>query len=76
MILISAKQHLHELEKLRPLIIENLSHADMCGVSNETFLYPCADDLMEAYAEIGKYCKNSYIPPIKRAFLCVHPTVF
>jgi len=53
------KQHLHELEKLRPLIFENLAHADIVRGSNEDFSFILgADDADEAYAEIGKHCKN------------------
>jgi fructokinase len=53
------KQHLHELEKLRPLIFDNLAHADIVRGSNEDFSFILgANDADEAYAEIGKYCKN------------------
>ncbi len=53
------KQHLHELEKLRPLIFDNFAHADIVRGSNEDFSFILgADDADEAYAEIGKYCKN------------------
>lgn len=53
------KQHLHELEKLRPLIFDNFTHADIVRGSNEDFSFILgADDADEAYAEIGKYCKN------------------
>jgi fructokinase len=53
------KQHLHELEQLRPLIIENFAHADIVRGSNEDFSFILgADDVDEAYAEIGKHCGN------------------
>ena len=53
------KQHLHELEKLRPLIIENFTHADIVRGSNEDFSFILgADDADEAYSEIRKHCKN------------------
>jgi fructokinase len=53
------KQHLHELEKLRPLIFDNFAHADIVRGSNEDFSFILgADDADEAYTEIGKYCKN------------------
>jgi fructokinase len=53
------KQHLHELEKLRPLIFDNFAHADIVRGSNEDFSFILgADDADEAYAEIGKYSKN------------------
>jgi fructokinase len=53
------KQHLHELATLRPLIFDNFSHADIIRGSNEDFSFILgADDADEAYAEIGKHCKN------------------
>jgi fructokinase len=53
------KQHLHELEKLRPLIIENFSHADIVRGSNEDFSFILgAGDADEAYTEISKYCRH------------------
>jgi fructokinase len=53
------KQHLHELVKLKPLIIENFSHADIVRGSNEDFSFILgADDADEAYAEIMKHCRN------------------
>ena len=53
------KQHLHELDKLRPLIIENLTHADIVRGSNEDFSFILGvGDADEAYAEIRKHCKN------------------
>jgi fructokinase len=53
------KQHLHELENLRPLILDNFAHADIVRGSNEDFSFILgADDADEAYDEIGQYCKN------------------
>jgi fructokinase len=53
------KQHLHELQKLKPLIIENMSYADIVRGSNEDFSFILgADNADEAYAEISKHCKN------------------
>jgi len=70
------KQHLHELEKLRPLIIENLSHADIVRGSNEDFSFILgADDADEAYAEIGKYCKNLLYTANKKGVFVRSPQV-
>lgn len=53
------KQHLHELPKLRPLILENMSHANIVRGSNEDFSFILgADDADEAYAEASTHCKN------------------
>jgi fructokinase len=53
------KQHLHELPKLRPLIFENFSHANIVRGSNEDFSFILgADNADEAYAEIGRHAKN------------------
>jgi fructokinase len=53
------KQHLHELRKLKPLIIENLSLADMVRGSSEDFSFIFgADNADEAYSEISNYCSN------------------
>jgi len=53
------KQHLHELPKLRPLILENMSYADIVRGSNEDFSFILgADNADEAYAEIAGQCKN------------------
>ena len=53
------KQHLHELQKLKPLIIENMSCADIVRGSNEDFSFILgADNADEAYAEIAVHCKN------------------
>ncbi|HJZ40244.1 MAG TPA: PfkB family carbohydrate kinase [Bacteroidales bacterium] len=52
------KQHLHELNQLKPLIMENLSHADIVRGSNEDFSFILgADNADEAYSEIEKHSK-------------------
>jgi fructokinase len=53
------KQHLHALGTLKPLIFDNFDHADIVRGSNEDFSFILgADNADEAYAEIGKHCKN------------------
>jgi fructokinase len=53
------KQHLHELPKLRPLIMENMALANIVRGSNEDFSFILgADNADEAYAEVGRHCKN------------------
>jgi fructokinase len=53
------KQHLHELSRLKPLIMENMELADIVRGSNEDFSFILgADDADEAYAEVGRHCKN------------------
>lgn len=53
------KQHLHELQKLRPLIFENMSYANIVRGSNEDFSFILgSDNAAETYGEISKYCKN------------------
>jgi len=53
------KQHLHGLTVLKPLIIDNFSHADIVRGSNEDFSFILgADNADEAYSDIGRYCKN------------------
>jgi fructokinase len=53
------KQHLNDLPRLRPLILENMAHADIVRGSNEDFSFILgADNADEAYAEVGKQCKN------------------
>jgi fructokinase len=53
------KQHLHELARLKPLIIDNFSHADIIRGSNEDFSFILgADDADEAYTVTGKHCEN------------------
>jgi fructokinase len=53
------KQHLHELHKLKPFILENMAHADIVRGSNEDFSFILgADHADEAYAETVKHCSN------------------
>jgi fructokinase len=53
------KQHLHALDLLRPLILDNFMHADIIRGSNEDFSFILgADNADEAYEEIGDHCKN------------------
>lgn len=53
------KQHLHELPKLRPLILENLDMADIVRGSNEDFSFILgADDANETYAELSSHCSH------------------
>jgi fructokinase len=53
------KQHLHELPKLRPLIFENMSLANIVRGSNEDFSFILgADNAGEAWDEVSQYCTN------------------
>ncbi|MBN2812520.1 MAG: carbohydrate kinase [Bacteroidales bacterium] len=53
------KPHLHELARLKPLILENFTYADIIRGSNEDFSFILgAADADEAYAEIGQHCEN------------------
>jgi fructokinase len=53
------KHHLHELQKLKPLILENFLHADIVRGSNEDFSFILgAANADEAYAEVSSRCKN------------------
>ncbi len=53
------KPHLHELPRLKPLILENFAYADIIRGSNEDFSFVLgASDADEAYAEIGQHCEN------------------
>jgi fructokinase len=53
------KQHLHELSKLRPLIFENMTLANIVRGSNEDFSFILGtDNADETYAEVSKYCTN------------------
>ncbi len=70
------KQHLHELEKLRPLILENISLANIVRGSNEDFSFILgADDADEAYAEIGKLCRNLLFTANKKGVYVRSPKV-
>jgi fructokinase len=53
------KHHLHELPKLKPLILENMAHANIIRGSNEDFSFILgADNADEVYHEVSKYCRN------------------
>lgn len=53
------KQHLHELNKLRPLILDNFKHADIIRGSNEDFSFILGtDNADETYTEVSRHCKN------------------
>lgn len=53
------KQHLHALNVLKPLILDNFSHADIIRGSNEDFSFILgAANADETYSETGKQCKN------------------
>jgi fructokinase len=53
------KAHLHELEELRPLIIENMKMATVVRCSNEDMeLIAGASDPFSAYQYVSKYCQN------------------
>lgn len=53
------KVHLHSLPVLKPLILENFTHADIVRGSNEDFSFILgADHADEAYGEIRQYCSN------------------
>jgi fructokinase len=53
------KQHLHELGKLKPMIFENFSYANIVRGSNEDFSFIMgSDNADEAYKEVGSHCKN------------------
>jgi fructokinase len=70
------KQHLHELAKLKPLIFDNFAHADIIRGSNEDFSFILgADDADEAYAEIGKYCRNLLYTANKKGVYVRSPKV-
>ncbi len=53
------KQHLHALHQLKPLIFDNFTYADIVRGSSEDFSFIMgSENADEAYAEIGKHCKN------------------
>lgn len=53
------KAHLHELETLKPLIIENMQMASVVRCSNEDMeLIAGASDAESAYEFISQYCPN------------------
>ncbi len=53
------KAHLHELEELRPLIIENMKMTTVVRCSNEDMeLIAGANDPVSAYQYVSKHCPN------------------
>jgi fructokinase len=53
------KAHLHELEELRPLIVENMKMASVVRCSNEDMeLIAGADNPEAAYKYVSQYCPN------------------
>lgn len=53
------KHHLHELPKLMPMILENMSHANIVRGSNEDFSFILGTgNIDETYSEVSKYCPN------------------
>jgi fructokinase len=53
------KQHLNELAKLKPMILDNFAHADIIRGSNEDFSFVLgADNADEAYAVTSESCPN------------------
>lgn len=74
------KHHLHELPRLRPLIFENMSLANIVRGSNEDFSFILgAGNADETYAEVSRHCKNLlytankkgvYIRSAKTSFSC------
>ncbi len=53
------KSHLFELERLRPLIIENMKLASIVRGSNEDFEHIfCSKTIEEAYSHVGTLCPN------------------
>ncbi|HLO58738.1 MAG TPA: PfkB family carbohydrate kinase [Bacteroidales bacterium] len=53
------KQYLHTLTTLKPLILENFSHANIVRGSNEDFSFILgSDNADEAYSEIRDLCPN------------------
>lgn len=53
------KQHLHDLHKIKPMIIENIGFADIVRGSNEDFSFILGAGIAdEAYAEISQHCPN------------------
>jgi fructokinase len=62
--------------KLKPLILENLSYADIVRGSNEDFSFILgADDADEAYAEIGKLSPNLLFTANKKGVYVRTPTI-
>jgi fructokinase len=68
------KQHLHALSVLKPLIIDNFSHANIIRGSNEDFSFILgADNADEAYTETGKYSKNLLYTANKKGVFVITP---
>lgn len=70
------KHHLHSLPKLRPLIFENFSYADIVRGSNEDFSFILgADHADEAYAEIQDKCPNLLYTSNKKGIFVRAPSI-
>lgn len=70
------KQHLHELRKLKPLILENLSLAQIIRGSNEDFSFILgANNMEETYAETSRYCRNLLYTANKKGVFVRTPSV-
>lgn len=70
------KQHLHELGKLKPLILENLSLAQIIRGSNEDFSFILgANNVEETYAETSRHCRNLLYTTNKKGVFVRTPSV-
>lgn len=70
------KQHLHELGKLKPLILENLSLANIIRGSNEDFSFIFgANNVEETYAETRRHCNNLLYTANKKGVYVRTPSV-
>ncbi len=70
------KQHLHELGKMKPLILENLSLAQIVRGSNEDFSFILgANNVEETYAETSRYCKNLLYTANKKGVFVRTPSI-
>jgi len=70
------KQHLHELRKLKPLIFENMAHADIVRGSDEDFSFILGvDNADDAYKEISQYCRNLLYTANKRGVFIRTPAI-
>jgi fructokinase len=53
------KAHLHELEELKPFILENMSLASLVRGSHEDFqMIFNTENLADSYSQVSKYCKS------------------
>ena len=53
------KAHLHELDTLKPFILENMELASLVRGSHEDFqMIFNTDNLTDSYSQVSKYCKN------------------